>query len=272
MNKKQVYADFGIEYKAGKILAPWGAWINPLLTIGTNSKVGDAATFSLLPGTATLHAADVGPKTRAVMDAAGVESITGTCPCDCTGCYAKAGRYRMDGVQAALVLRTIIARFHVDFMRRAISAQCIADKIVSVRIHAAGDFFGGPYVAAWIRIKRDVLRNAEVWTYTKTEYGPALTAAGVSCVPSITAAGINFGTCADVLEKYTALTAAGHRVHVCGCGTPSETHCAECKKGCKRVGIDVDDVLFILHSVPGYKAGEHDATEYKALCEIAARQ
>lgn len=273
LTKADVYAAHGIEYKGGKIRAPWGAWITPLLTIGTNSKVGNAATWSTVHGTETITAETSGPKTRAAMHAAGVPEITGTCPCHCDGCYCDGGRYRMDGVRAALVIRTIIARFHVDFMRRAITAQIHADGIMQCRIHAAGDFFGPAYTAAWRDITADC-PGCTFWTYTKARDAMHAfdDAENVSVVPSLTPAGINYGTCADVLKKRDALTAAGHRVHVCACGTPSEKHCADCVHGCKAIGTECDYVLFILHSVAWYHAGENDPDAYAELCDVVKRQ
>lgn len=49
ITKKDIYKEFGIEYKAGKILSPIG-FINPLLVNG-NSKIGDGVYhFSMLAG------------------------------------------------------------------------------------------------------------------------------------------------------------------------------------------------------------------------------
>lgn len=86
------------------------------------------------------------------------------------------------------------------------------------------------------------------------------------------AAGLNFGTCTELLEKYRELTAAGYRVHICGCGTPYEKHCHACNTGCKAIGKDIDYVLFIKHSSRDYKAGKDDPLEYAAVCDIIARQ
>lgn len=271
-NKKAVYAAYGIKFNAGKIVTPWGTSVSELLKIGTNSKVGDAATFSLLPGTGAVDIATAGPKTRAVMDAAGVGCIYGTCKHDCKGCYAKAGRYNMDGVKASLVSNTIVVYRDLDFFRRAVTAQIIADGIKQVRIHAAGDFFSKEYAAAWARIKEDTGINT-AWTYTKeSDALSIIRAAGISVTPSITPAGINYGTCADVLRMYKELTAAGYKVHICACGTPYQKHCSDCKTGCKNAGAGTDYTLFIMHSVPGYKAGENDPAEYSALLQIIMNQ
>lgn len=272
MNKKEVYAAYGIEYKTGKIVTPWNTSVSELLKIGTNSKVGDAATFSILPGTGAIDIRTAGPKTRAIMDAAGVGVIYGTCKHDCPGCYAKAGRYNMDGVKASLVSNTIIVYRDLDFFRRAVTAQVIADGIKQVRIHAAGDFFSKEYAAAWARIKADTGIDT-AWTYTKEEDAlNVIRSAGIAVTPSITPAGINYGTCADVLRMYQELTAAGYTVHVCACGTPYQKHCSDCKTGCKAAGTGTDYTLFIMHSVPGYRAGEKDAAEYAALLDIISRQ
>lgn len=275
-NKKAFYAVYGIEYSNGKIRAPYGEMIPELLTVGTNGKVGDAATFSILPGTGAIDSRTCGEKTRAIMEKAGVRGVTGTCTHDCAGCYAKAGRYNMDGVKSALVLRTIIAYKYPDFLRRAITAQIIASDIKQVRIHAAGDFFGKEYIAAWKSIAETCGRDngCIFWTYTK-EYAALKAFENVKNVfitPSLTPYGVNYGTCAELLSKHAALTRAGYNVHICACGTPHEKHCAECMTGCKRVGRGVDYVLFIQHSTPGYKAGKNDPVEYAAVCDIIAKQ
>ncbi len=47
--KAKIYADYGIEYKNGKIKAPVFGWINPLLVDG-NEKIGKGVYhFSTLP-------------------------------------------------------------------------------------------------------------------------------------------------------------------------------------------------------------------------------
>lgn len=271
--KKDIYAGYGIEYVGGKIRAPWGELIPELLPIGTNTKVGNAATWSIYHGNETINAAAVGPKCRAAMEAAGVDAVAGSCPCHCKGCYCDAGRYNFDGVRAGNVRKLIIARLYTDFMTRAIKAQIEADGITQVRIHAAGDFFSPEYVAAWV----DVITatpGVTYWTYTK--YAPALEAfaplRNASIVPSLTPEGVNFGTCAEVIEMRDALMKRGYRVHVCACGTAHEKHCSECSTGCKAVGRDCDYVLFIKHSTPDYKAGKNDAAALEALTAIIAGQ
>ena len=273
-SKREIYASFGIEWDGKHIVTPWGFTVPELLTIGTNSKVGNAATWSMLPGTGAVDIKSCGPLTRDVMEKAGVGVVYGTCPCDCTGCYAKAGRYNFDSNKAALTARTITAYRDVDFFRRAVTAQIIADGITQVRIHAAGDFFGPEYVDAWKRIAIDTRETTVFWTYTK--YEPALKAFAdvdnLFITPSVTPFGVNFGTCREILRMHAALTRAGFRVHICACGTPFEKHCADCNVGCKAVGVSVDYVLFIKHSTPDYKAGKNDPAEYAAVCEIIKNQ
>ena len=91
-------------------------------------------------------------------------------------------------------------------------------------------------------------------------------------MPSLTPAGVNFGTCAELLEKYERLTADGFRVHICACGTDYEKHCSDCETGCKAVGADCDYVLFIKHSTKDYKAGKNDAAEFDAVKTIIKNQ
>ena len=75
MAKKDIYKEYGIDYKDGKILTPFGMWVNPLLPIGSNSKVGNAATWSIYHGNETLNISDFGSKTQAVMKSANVREI-----------------------------------------------------------------------------------------------------------------------------------------------------------------------------------------------------
>ncbi len=271
--KKDIYKEFGIEYKNDKILTPFGAWIPVLLPIGTNTKIGNAATWSILHGNETFTADMVGDKCKAVFDAAGITEIKGSCPCHCKGCYCDNGRYNFDSVKAGNLLKLVIARMYPDFMVNAINAQIKADSITQLRIHASGDFFGTVYVDAW---KAIIKANSGVtfWTYTKYEY--ALTAfetlPNISIVPSITPLGLNFGTCAELLEMHSALTAMGYRVHICACGTPFEKHCSDCKTGCKAIEKTCDFVLFIKHSTRDYKAGKHDSAAYNAVIDIIKAQ
>ena len=272
-SKKDVYASFGIDYSAAGILTPYGVRIPELLTVGTNSKVGAAATWSILPGTGAIDRKSCGPKTAAVLDAAGVGVVYGTCHCDCVGCYAKAGRYNMDNVKAALTVRTILVYKDLDFFTRAIIAQVTADGIKQVRIHAAGDFFSADYARAWKRIAA-ICKDVVFWTYTKIDYALDIFRGldNLFITPSNTPAGVNYGTCADLLRMHKALTRAGYRVHICACGTPYEKHCADCTTGCKSIGAGADYVLFIMHSVKGYTAGKNDPAEYAAVLDIIANQ
>lgn len=273
MKKADVYREYGIEYKNGKILSPFGTWIPELIPVGSNTKVGNAGTWSIYHGNETHNIDEFGPAAKTVLLDAGADTITGSCPCHCNGCYCDSGRYCFDAIKAGNIRKLLIARMYPDFMVRAIIAQVIADGIEQLRIHAAGDFFGPEYVDAWKTIVTS-LPAVTFWTYTKYEY--ALNAfrgiPNISIVPSLTPAGVNFGTCAELLEKYEHLTAGGFRVHVCACGTDYEKHCSDCETGCKAVGTDCDYVLFIKHSTKDYKAGKNDAAEFDAVKTIIKSQ
>ena len=272
--KKDIYKAYGIEFKGNKLYCdPLNMWINPLLTIGTNTKIGNAATWSIYHGNEMLNISDFGPKTAAIMAAANITEIKGSCPCHCDGCYCDSGRYCFDNVKAGNMLKLILARLYTDWTRRAISAQIEADDIMQIRIHAAGDFFSHEYVGMWYDI---VSKFGKVifWTYTKYEYAldKFETCLNFFITPSITPAGFNFGTCAELLYKYNKLTKLGYKVHICACGTTMQNHCADCKHGCKAVGIECDFVLFIKHSSRTYKAGKNDPIEFAAVCDIIAQQ
>ena len=111
------------------------------------------------------------------------------------------------------------------------------------------------------------------WTYTKIEYALRILRGikNLFITPSNTPCGINYGHCDYLLKIHKTLIAAGYRVHICACGTDYQKHCDECNCGCKQVGVTVDFVLFIEHSTD-YKAGKNDPKEFKAVCEIIAKQ
>lgn len=240
IRKGDIYAAYGIEYKAGKIRAPFFGWINPLLVNG-NSKLGKGVwTWSMLPGN-FMHHVDIDGDPADVL---------GTCPVNCPGCYAQKGCYLFRSTKSSLARKTIIARMDLDFMSRAIVAQVRADKVKLLRIHAAGDFFSADYIDAW----KDIISacpDTIFWSYTKnsdaenafTEYDNCNIVKSV--LPGI---GYNFGKCAYLIKAYNALKAAGKPVYICRCGVDPDQHCTNCK-GCSRN----EYVLFLEHST-SYKA------------------
>lgn len=285
MNKaqKSIYTKHGITLDGDKLVTPVGERICPLLPIGSNGKVGDAGTWSIWHGCETRGVDSFGEHTRAVMEAFNVREITGSCPCHCKGCYCDAHRQAWDSNIALAVRKLLLASMYPDWTKRAILAQIEADELKQVRVHAQGDFklltvddaddVPRAYAQMWADIV-SACPDVEFWTYTK--YEPALDALdglrNMHITPSLTPAGINFGTCAELIEMYYSLTGMGYGVHICACGTPYQRKCSDCHKGCKRVGVDVDFVLFIKHSTPDYKAGRHDAADFAALLEIVRAQ
>ena len=275
VTKASKYAEYGIEYKDGKVKAPIFGFVAPLIPVDSNTKVGDAGTWSIMHGNEIYNAAVMGKETAAVMAAANLNTVKGSCPCHCEHCYCDNGRYRMDPIKAANMRKLILSKLYPEWVAMAIIAQIHIDGIDQVRIHAAGDFFSDEYVCMWRAIVI-VCPGTTFWTYTK--YEAAIKAfddlKNVTVVPSVLPMkkGFNFGTCAELLDKYHALTKAGYRVHICACGTNMETHCSDCKHGCKAIGKECDYVLFIKHSTANYKAGKTDPVEYAKVCEIIARQ
>lgn len=259
MNKKVIYAKYGIEYKAGKINTPMFGWIAPLLVDG-NSKLGRGVwTFSTLAGNGWYHVEINGEPF----------DTKGTCPCNCKGCYAQTGFYNMANVKASLAIKTILARLYMDFVERAIMAQIEADNIKLCRIHAAGDFFSIEYIEMWERICK-ACENCLFWTYTKNAAAQSafddIPNANIvkSCVPGF---GFNFGHCDYILKVYKALKAMGKSVYICRCGIDKNQHCVNCH-GC----ANNEYVLFIEHST-SYKAEEDPAfPELKAIIESQAKQ
>lgn len=288
--KKDIYAGFGIEYKNGKINAPAFGLINPLLKNG-NKKIGKGVYhFSTLPTNSLFFAC--GPLSAAVLESAkdfcdgrvrlniSAESgVRGTCSCTCkdpfTGeisCYATTGRYVFDNVRASLMRNTILARHFMGFVYNAISAQIIADRIKTVRIHAAGDFFSHGYGMMWRRIAHE---NPSVifWTYTKVrDYETIFDGLeNANIVKSLISHNgktvFNFGHAKEIAALYWSLKSAGEDVHFCACGIPGfdvdgKIHCNNCPAcaTCKYV-------LFLEHSTT-YNAAQdpylNDAIEAAA--------
>lgn len=239
MKKAEIYASYGIEYINGKLNSPIG--MIPELLVNGNAKLGKGVwTFSTLPGTGEYSATINGKE----------YTVNGTCVCDCPGCYAKSGFYRMKSTINALAIRTVIAREYPDFCRNAINAQIAADHIETVRIHASGDFFSSEYAAIWL----DTVKNnpgVAFWTYTKNAACERLFdgVKNANIVKSIIpGCGLNYGHCDHILDTYAALESAGKSVHICRCGIDKNQHCTNCK-GCS----ENEYVLFLEHSTD-YKA------------------
>ena len=242
MPKKEIYSKHGITFKNGKILYH-GKFIPELLKEG-NSKTGKKVyTWSMLPG------------------------IKGTCACDCKGCYAQTGFYKMRNVIESLTLNTEIVNNDIAFFYNAISAQLETIGSGEIRIHAAGDFnTKNPeeYAQTW---KRIAIENKTFlfWTYTKMQQFETLFdgVQNANIVKSIiNGIGFNYGHCDYIIETYKKLKAMNANVYICRCGIDKNQHCENCKH-CATA----DFVLFIEHST-AYKAGEDSRfDELKALIE-----
>ena len=241
--KKEIYARYGIEYKAGKINVPVFGWKNPLLVDG-NAKIGKGSFhFSTLPTNQIFSVVINGLS----------YDVKGTCPCSCVGCYATKGNYRFQSVKAALAFRTILARDYMSFVENAIKAQIEADNIKLCRIHAAGDFFSLEYAEMWKRIAQ-AFPDTIFWTYTKNKpcekiFDGLVNANIVKSVIKVNGInGFNFGPCDYIMHCYQVLKKAGKKVHICFCGIEKAAqiepkHCTNCK-GCS----ENEYVLFIEHS------------------------
>lgn len=231
MNRKEVFARYGIQFNSGKIIDPTGKAIAPLLKTG-NSKTGKAVlTFSI-----------------------SVKS----CPCKCPGCYAQTGFYNMPSVKNSLEYNFMLCREYLDFVDRAIRAQLDTCKPgQEVRIHAAGDFFSDAYAEMWRGIVADY-PSMIFWTYTKAmKYEAMLDDYDngnivKSLIPGI---GLNFGHCDYIADTYEKLIQRGESVHICRCGIDSDQHCAGCH-ACSSHKY----VLFIEHST-GYIAESDPALD-----------
>lgn len=278
ITKKDIWSSYGIEYdsKTGKILTPFGMWVNPLMPFGTNDKIGDCHSFSIYHGNELLKIEDfeTNELVTKIMLAANISEIKASCPFHCKDCYCDFNKFQRYKTPKASAMRNLIlARYFREWLENAITAQIIADKAEQVRIHVAGDFFSIEYAEMWSRIAKR-FPNVIFWTYTKVPFALDILSNidNLHIVPSLTPCGFNFGTCAELLAMYAKLTAMGYRVHICACGTEFQNHCANCKHGCKAIGAECDFVLFIKHSSKGYKAGKHDKAEFLKVLEIIARQ
>lgn len=256
--RRDVFASYGIEYKAGHIWHPVLGWL-PLVLINGNSKLGKGVwTFSSLAGckpvTFTMNGKEY--------------VLRGSCLCHCSGCYAMTGNYRFSSVKASLGWRTWLVWFDVDFLVRAICAQIEAQKIRIVRIHASGDFPTVDYIDGWHRI---IERFPDVvfWTYTKNSKAEHAfdDLNNVNVVPSfISGFGYNFGKAGYILKVYKALKAAGHSVYICRCGIDKNQHCADCG-ACRYC----EYVLFIEHGTGYNPETDPDFPELKAIIEAQPR-
>lgn len=253
MTKKEIFAGFGIEYNDGKILSPMG-WIAPLLVNG-NAKLGKGVwTFSTLAGNREYNANVNGKKVI----------VKGTCCCNCAGCYAQTGFYRMQSTIDSLAIKTILIRNYPEFVKNAIIAQISADAIQYCRIHASGDFEND-----MIDIWRDVINaspDCMFWTYTKNANAENAFDDFTNCnvvKSKIPGFGYNFGHCDYIHCMYNKLKEDGKTVHICKCGFDKNQHCNNCH-GC----TDNEYVLFVEHST-AYKA-ESDPM-YSELLKIAMK-
>lgn len=257
--KKQVYAKYGIQYKSGKIYHNKFGWIPELLKEG-NTKTGKAVyTWSTLPGTL-----------QYTVKLCNVEYIVnGTCMCDCVGCYATTGFYRMENVLESMARNTLLVNTDISFVRNAISAQLEIMGRGEIRIHASGDFNTknpDEYATMWHDIA-STFRSFRFWTYTKIRKFESLfddlKNANIvkSIIPHI---GVNFGKCKYIIDAYYTLLSMGCSVYICKCGIDKNKHCENC-----GVCATYDYVLFVEHST-GYKAEEDPL--FEKLCEIVNAQ
>lgn len=257
-NKRAIYGKYGIVYKSGKISSPVGL-ISELLKEG-NTKTGKAVyTFSLLPGTHN-YTLDIG--TEKII-------VCGTCICDCIGCYAETGFYKMENVKQSMAMNTCLVNNYIDFVERAIRAQLETLIRGEIRIHAAGDFNtenADCYTKMWHNIAKD-FPSFRFWTYTKVRKYESLfdDLKNANIVKSIIPhVGVNFGHCDYIINAYYTLLSMGCSVYICKCGIDKNKHCENC-----GVCATYDFVLFLEHST-SYKA-EQDPL-YEKLCEIVNNQ
>ena len=193
--------------------------------------------------------------------------VPGTCVCDCDKCYAMTGNYCYETTLAYLAIRTFIARYDMDFWKRAVIAQIEVENIRLVRVHASGEFFSIEYIDAWKEIV-NTFPDVVFWSYTKNALAENAFDAIPNCnivksrLPDMS---LNYGTCREIMDKYAMLLAMGKTVYICRCGMDKKQHCVNCS-GCSKF----DYVLFLKHGDPSYKL-EKDPL-FPAICELIDSQ
>ena len=258
ISKSKIYEKHGIMFRNGKIVSPVGM-IPEFLKEG-NSKTGQAVyTFSILPGTLEFKFNVNGEE----------KTVNGSCACNCNGCYAKTGFYRMKNVINSLAVNTYLVNNHIDFVFSCIAAQLEIIGRGEIRIHASGDFNtnnSDSYAKHWFEIAKNN-PSFRFWTYTKVKQYESLfdslKNANVvkSVIPNI---GVNFGKCEYIINAYYTLKAMDVPVYVCKCGIDKNQHCEKC-----GVCTAFKYVLFVEHSTD-YKAGQDPL--FPKLVEIVNNQ
>lgn len=244
ITKREMYAKYGIEFDGTYIHSPLGL-IRELLKEG-NTKTGKKVlTWSMTPG----------------------NGEGGTCVCTCEGCYAMTGRYNMGTVKESLRRNTELVNYHLDFFRRAVSAQLEYIENAEIRIHAAGDFNtlnADAYAWTWHDIAAKFTQHA-FWAYTKIEKYESLFDGldNANIVKSIIPGkGVNYGHCDYILELYAFLKAMKKDVYICRCGIDKNQHCEKCGH-CSAA----EYVLFIEHSTEYVAETDPAFPELKAVIE-----
>ena len=257
-SRKDIYAKYGIEFNAGKILSPIGR-ICELLKEGNDKTGKEVYTFSILPGTHEF---------KVEIDETEY-TVKGTCCCNCIGCYATAGRFNCSNVVRSMAINTYLVNNHLEFVNACISAQLECIGRGEVRIHAASDFNtvnADGYANMWLAIAKKY-NTFRFWTYTKVKkfetLFDGLKNANIvkSVIPGI---GINFGHCDYIINAYYTLKSLEQSVYICRCGIDKNQHCERC-----GVCATYKYVLFLEHSTE-YKA-EQDPL-YEKLVEIVNNQ
>lgn len=88
-------------------------------------------------------------------------------------CYAKDGFYRMPSVKGGLTARTDLAEEDLAAYEALLRADLAKYRPTTLRIHAAGDFFGVEYIAMWCRVVQDH-REIDFYGYTRSWNVPEL--------------------------------------------------------------------------------------------------
>ncbi len=158
-----------------------------------------------------------------------------TCPncSDCAKtCYAVKAQRQYPSVFQGRRIRTEYAKNKPDILKHELINELkrlvAKGKIDAVRIHGSGDFFAEHYVDMWIEIKKE-LPSLRFYTYTKTNFGNKLEAAGINVVRSILPDGnINYGPREQIVKRAKKLN-----VPVCPVTLGTAKVCGEDCKMCQ---------------------------------------
>lgn len=168
-------------------------------------------------------------------------------------CYAKKGFFRMPSVRDGLNDRTALAVEDLPAYEAQLRLDLTKLQPETVRIHAAGDFFGLEYIKAWGRVAKDFPRT-RFYFYTRSWNTPLRKALErFGDLPNVTSWASSDPTMPAVPEGWRearifpdAPSAREAGFTVCPEQTGKRASCSDCGL-CYRVKSDSFRLAFIEH-------------------------